>query len=284
MRANNPSAAAKAELACIWPETPKPHVLVSVGTGFPSQSPTDMGAPRGLIWDGFISRVFRGFMSSPFVDSDNGWLSVIDRLSREEKQRHIRLSFEFVGDAPALDDAPAMTLLERQSNACRKDYSAVVRLLWASRFFIEFQSEPVYYLGEYHCKATILFRGDDIRPLVALMCQTYQFPQIKAGNRVVSRLHRYDGVCVTCGRFQQQLDFSVRRLDENISLILAYESALTAPIQGHNKPVHWFLQRQMLNGHLRRWPSGSLCCQNQGVVADNGLTCRGRKRKAAEIQ
>lgn len=284
MRANNPSAAAKAELPCIWPETPNPHVLVSVGTGFSRQGTTDMGAGRGLLWNGFIFRVFRGFMSSPFVDGDNGWLSVIDRLSTEEKQRHIRLSFEFVGHAPALDDAPAMALLERQSSACSQDYSAVVRILWASRFFIELQSEPVYYLGEYQCKATILFRGDDIRPLVALMCQTYQSPQIKVGNRVVSRLHQYDGVCMTCGRFQQQVDFSVRRLDESIRLVLAYESALTAPMQGHNKPVQWFLQRQMLNGHLRRWSSGPLCCQIQGVVADNGATFRGRKRKAAEIQ
>lgn len=284
MRANNPSAAAKLELPCIWPETPNPHVLVSVGTGFSNRGSTDMGAERGLLWDGFISRVFRGFMSSPFVDGDNGWLSVIDRLSTEEKQRYIRLSFEFDGDAPALDDAPAMALLEKQASAYRQDYSAIVRLLWASRFFVEFQSEPVYYLGEYQCKAKILFRGDDIRPLVALMCQTYRYPQIKVGNRVVSRLHQYDGVCMTCGRFQQQLDFSVRRLDESISLVLAYESALAAPVHGHNKPAQWFLQRQMLHGHLRRWPAGPLCCQNQGVIADNGAPCRGRKRKAAEIQ
>lgn len=284
MRANNPSAAAKLELRCLWPQTPRPHVLVSVGTGFSNQGSTDAGAERGLLRDGFIPRVFRGFMSSPFVDGDSGWLSVIESLSAEEKRRHYRLSFQFIGDAPMLDDAPAMPLLESQASVCPQDHLGLVRRLWASRFFIEFQSEPVYCLGEYQCRAKILFQGEDIRSLITLICQKHRFPQIKVGNRVATRLHQYDGVCVACGGFQQQLEFRVRRLDESISLVLAYDSTLTVPLPGHGESAKWFLKRQKLHGNLRRWLAGCSCCVHRNAVADNGALRGGRKRKAAELQ
>lgn len=284
MRANNPSAAARLELRCIWPQTPKPHVLVSVGTGFSNHGSIDDGAERGLLWDGFISRVFRGFMASPFVDGDSGWLSLIENLSAEEKQRYFRLSLQFIGDAPMLDDASAMPLLESQATICLQDHSDLVRRLWASRFFVEFQTEPVYCFGEYQCRAKILFRGEDIRALVALICQKHSFPVIKVGNRVASRLYQHDGVCVTCGRFHQPLDFRVRRLDESISIVLAYNATLTVPLPGHGKSAQWFLQRQMLHGHLRRWEAEPECCGHWNDTAGHGTERGRRKRKAAELQ
>ena len=223
-------------------------------------------------------------MSSPFVDGDSGWLSVIESLSAEEKRRYFRFSFQFIGEAPALDDASAMPLLQRQASICVQDHSELVRLLWASRFFIEFQTEPVYSLGEYQCRAQILFRGEDIKSLVALMCQKHSYPVIKVGNRVASRLHQYDGVCLACGRFHQPLDFRVRRLDESISIVLAYDATLAVPLPGHGKSVKWFLERQMLHGNLRRWHSGPECCGHWNDTAVDGPVRGRRKRKAAELQ
>jgi hypothetical protein len=283
MRANNPSAVARTELRYIWPQTSKPHVLVSIGTGYSRQDSADVGTDRGFLRDGFVSRILRAFMTSPAVDGDSGWLNLIDNLSAEERKRHFRLSLQFTGDPPALDDASSVPHLEAHATSHNEDYSELVRCLWASRFFLEFQNEPCYSAGEYLCQIAIRFEGDDIRPFLEVICQKYSCPQLKQGSRIVSRLYQRDGICETCGHLQLAVSFKVRSLDECVSVRLVYSSTASAPINGDGRSIAWFLERQMLHGHLRRWPSQRPCCRNRLPSRSQQTSRNNRKRKAAEL-
>lgn len=264
MRANNPSSAARSELRCIWPRTPKPNVVVSIGTGYAEIINTGGERDRGVLWDGFIPRTLRGFLSSPSVDGENGWTDLLQNLSDAEKGRHFRISHKFVDQPPSLDDASAIPGLIEAVDRSPLARGKIVRSLWTSRFFLELQATPRYIRGQFHCRAVLLFRGVDVRPLIQVISLNHASVRLMLGTRILSHLDAGDGVCDKCGHFQQHFTFIVRYLDDKVNLTMAYGSEIEELLSGSGKSVNWFLEQQTHEGRLKHWPTEAHKCNRPG--------------------
>lgn len=260
MRANNPSAAARAELRCIWPRTPKPNVVISVGTGYSETACPESERNRSILRDGFIPRTIRGFLASPSIDGESGWTDLLQNLSDAEKRGYHRISHRFAKKPPALDDASAVPGLVKTIGHQHLDCDEIVSALWASRFFMELQAEPEYNRGQYQCQAVVLFRGGDVRPLVRAMSDRHSSLRIMLGSRVLLHLEGGDSSCVGCGHFQHNFTFTIRHLDDIIKLTLAYGGRLEGLLSGSGKSVNWFIEQQTCHGRLRRWAEEGHSC------------------------
>lgn len=260
MRANNPTEPTLWELTCIWPDHPHPHLVLSVGTGYRETSADDTKSDRGIVHDGFIARGVRAFLSSPCLDGERAWLNILNRLDDSDRSRYFRLRYRFQSEPAALDDAPRIPSLGQMVSEFPLDLGKELKALWASRFFFELLAEPEYSRGQYLCRAMILCRFADARPLILAMRQVSFSPRLLMGNLVITDFGNKDHCCAKCGYFQREIGFEVRQLDSVVTMSLAFDRGERSPLASFPKPVNWFVEQQSKSGRWRRWRNTSICC------------------------
>lgn len=260
MRANNPTDAALLEVNCIWPDHHRPHLVLSVGTGYHETSANDTKFDQEILDDGFVARILRAFLSSPCLDGERAWLNILNRLDESDRSRYFRLRYRFQSDPVALDDAPQIFSLGQMVSEFPLDLEKEVKALWASRFFFELLAEPEYSRGQYLCRAMILCRFADARPLIRAMRHEYFSPRLVMGTLVTTDFSNEDHCCVKCGYFQREIGFEVRQLDSAITTSLVFDKGERSPLASFPKPVNWFIEQQSKSGRWRRWKNTSTCC------------------------
>ena len=102
--ANNPLAIALRESGIIWPIAKRHDLLLSVGTGFSTSTPSDPTGFLGRIWEGALPKLCRAMMSSPSMDGKQGFLEALNYLPHLPTPDVFRLDQAIDGTLPELDD------------------------------------------------------------------------------------------------------------------------------------------------------------------------------------
>ena len=260
MRANNPTDPALWELTCIWPDHPRPNLVLSVGTGYREAATNDPKSDQGTFYDGFIIRSIRAFLASPCLDGERAWLNILNRLDDSDRNRYFRLRYRFQNEPAALDDASQVSSLRHLVADFPLSLEKEFKALWASRFFLELLAEPLYSRGQYCCRAMIICRFSDARPLIQAIRRASSSPRLVMGTSVFTDFSNNDHCCTKCGYFQREIEFDVRQLDTVITMSLAFDEGDRSSLASFPKPVNWFIERQKKSGKWSRWRNASECC------------------------
>ena len=104
---NNPIKLALWESLRIDPSLSRPDLMVSVGTGTSRKTKSPRGASfRHVLFDGFISRLWRAYMSS--FDGESNFRDIMNSLDREYREDYKRLNVVLPRNEPAIDNTSRM--------------------------------------------------------------------------------------------------------------------------------------------------------------------------------
>ncbi|OJD25537.1 hypothetical protein ACJ73_03090 [Blastomyces percursus] len=220
---NNPVLLGLSEVRRLWPATPTPDVVVSLGTcSEPEHSPT-ASRFRNVLVDGMFSRGYRSISSS--YDGEDSWKQLKGLLleTRAEKN-YIRLNVPFPpGRRPSMDNAGAMdTLAQWVRKQSLEIEQASVSLLLSSFFFV-LDGKPEFQSGLFHCIGSIRCRAP-ARAVIRLLSSLHptRIDFYKDDMNLGLPLSEED-ICESCGRYRRPAQFFVRHLKEEITLSVRYE-------------------------------------------------------------
>lgn len=187
-------------------------------------------------------------MNSPSLDGENSWTMMVNRLRTEDRDRYRRLNVPLACE-PELDDSESINSLRhltRDFISHMPDITATCQLLWATSFFLELDGAPQFLNGYYSCSASILCRSANNRSLVQTIVRG--FPNayfLTSTDQRLGFLSEQDG-CTFCGSFRKRINFDVKSLDENLTILLAYSGANRRRIGGLPQSVRYLVDRQDL--------------------------------------
>lgn len=269
-------------MSVIWPNSIKPDVAVSVGTGcseWPfSARPAYM---RGILRDGYVPRLLRSLLFSPSLDGQNGWAALMNRISEIDRDRYFRLNLSYEDQDLALDDVDQMSQLQERAMLYILDHhecSRVARALWGASFFFELDSLPSFLNGLYHCQGSILCRRPYSKLMVEQITQRYPRAAFLINNEESSNGTLTNVVCCSaCGYFRQFVHLETQHLDENIDIRLSFDEAHCTNIGGMPQSVSWYIVQQGLNLPFGRPDHG-----RSSRSRDCGCMTRGRRKRRAQ--
>ena len=249
---NNPIKIALWESLQINPTISKPDIVVSLGTGTRAAPSPKTSSFRHVIFDGFIPRLWRSYMSS--LDGQTIWQDFINRIEDGYRADYIRLNVRMVGTRePAIDDIASMDelreIVRAQPRSIQQCRDTIFALL-VSSFYFELSSAPMYTQGRYHCQGVIRCRLEGSATVQVLS-------RIHEGSLVFvtvsENLGQYCGeedLCWSCGQYRKQIDLSVRHPTETITLYLESISQGRRKISAFPQTVHWFMERQQIGSQF----------------------------------
>lgn len=215
IRANCPLRLAVRESMNVWPDAGRPDLAVSMDTGFVRrrlQRNCDSGfSSNGRFKGGFIGRGIRTFLSSPAVDSKEGFEDALDNLPEELKEDVFRLDKDLEENLPELDDAGYIDKLFQITCDIPTD---LARVLLTSSFFFELDEEPILKDGHYCCCGSNLCSKtfpEGILCLVEKEVPSARFVMHNGAN--LGLVQEHDG-CHTCGYYRKRVCFRVSSLHE----------------------------------------------------------------------
>ena len=252
LKHNNPINLALWESRHIWPVLERPDAVVSLGTGM-AKDPTTPTAPnfRHVIYDGFIPRLWRSFMSS--LDGQSIWREIWNRLDTGSRQDFFRLNVKLTGEGPAMDDVDRMEELRycvRQQGNDESSCDKVAFALLVSAFFFELSSVPLFYGGFYYCKGTVRCRipGNAI-------CQTLERLHesrlaFMTDDEILGHFLSYEDLCGKCNRYTKDIEFIVRHPTDSISIYLQSPQQGKRRLSAFPQTIEWFTQQQHLEARF----------------------------------
>ncbi|KAJ5348566.1 uncharacterized protein N7506_001819 [Penicillium brevicompactum] len=263
VRANNPLAIALRESNIIWPMAKRHDLLLSVGTGFSTSSPSDSTGFLDRIWEGALPRLFRAMMSSPSMDGKQGFLEALNYLPHSSTPDIVRLDQAIDGTLPALDDTCS---LEKMSNMDFAVPAELVRSILASAmFFFELDESPVQGNASFYCRGSVLCSRPN--PSEILQRVLVEFPGARFRSGQDHDLGSIDPVdiCQLCGYFRKRVAFRVTSLEERVSIEIANDT-FREKIGGFPKSAIEFLDEQKAHAQFGRadhqsldWPPRRTC-------------------------
>jgi len=106
-RHNNPIKLALWESLRIDPSLSRPDLVVSVGTGTSRKTKSPRATSfRHVLFDGFIPRLWRVYMSS--FNGESNFRDVMNSLDRENREDYKRLNVILPRNEPAIDNINRM--------------------------------------------------------------------------------------------------------------------------------------------------------------------------------
>ncbi|CAG8906180.1 unnamed protein product [Penicillium salamii] len=263
VRANNPLAIALRESGIIWPMVKRYDLLLSVGTGFSTSSPSDSTGFLGRIREGALPRLFRAMMSSPSMDGKQGFLEALNYLPHSSTPDIFRLDQAIDGTLPALDDTCS---LEKMSNMDFAVPAELVRSILASAmFFFELDESPVQGNASFYCRGSVLCSRPN--PTEILQRVLVEFPGARFRSGQDHDLGSIDPVdiCQLCGYFRKRVAFRVTSLEERVSIEISNDT-FREKIGGFPKSTLEFLDEQKAYAQFGRadhqtldWPPRRSC-------------------------
>ncbi|CAG8138277.1 unnamed protein product, partial [Penicillium salamii] len=263
VRANNPLAIALRESGIIWPMVKRYDLLLSVGTGFSTSSPSDSTGFLDRIREGALPRLFRAMMSSPSMDGKQGFLEALNYLPHSSTPDIFRLDQAIDGTLPALDDTCS---LEKMSNMDFAVPAELVRSILASAmFFFELDESPVQGNASFYCRGSVLCSRPN--PTEILQRVLVEFPGARFRSGQDHDLGSIDPVdiCQLCGYFRKRVAFRVTSLEERVSIEISNDT-FREKIGGFPKSTLEFLDEQKAYAQFGRadhqtldWPPRRSC-------------------------
>ncbi|KKZ60267.1 hypothetical protein EMCG_04994 [[Emmonsia] crescens] len=246
-RHNNPIRLGLSEVRRLWPRTPKPQVVISLGTGTvakilkPSYS-------RNILLDGWLPRIYRSYMSS--FDGEDIWNELHDELDNQSCKNYFRFNHSFVGARPSMIDISAM---EKISRSIQKHPPMVDKMeealstLLASSLFLEMDTLPEFRTGFFHCVGSIKCYGPT-RPIIrALLALRPTRHEIYKDDINLGLYLSEDDICPECHRYCRPVRFTVRHLLEKMTMTLRSNDT-TLFLNGFPNSAQWFIDEQGLDG------------------------------------
>ncbi|CAG8017029.1 unnamed protein product [Penicillium salamii] len=263
VRANNPLAIALRESGIIWPMAKRHDLLLSVGTGFSTSTPSDSTGFLGRIREGALPRLFRAMMSSPSMDGKQGFLEALNYLPHSSTPDIFRLDQAIDGTLPALDDTCSLAKMSNMDFAVPAEL--VRSILASAMFFFELDESPVQGNAYFHCRGSVLCSRP--HPAEILQRVLAEFPGARFQSGQDHDLGSIDPVdiCQFCGYFRKRVDFRVTSLEERVSIEIAND-AFREKIGGFPKSALEFLDEQKAYAQFGRadhqnldWPPRRSC-------------------------
>lgn len=247
---NNPLAVALYEAKFLWPKQGEPDFALSVGTGTAQvSSPLLKHFPQSPVRDRFVKRIFKTFMRS--LDGEVIWNEVVRSQSTTSRTRLHRLNIIFSGKEPGLDDLNVIPALQEETERqCSGDMllRPVIDSIWASMFYFELESVPVFSRGYYHCVGHISCRLDLNNEARAAM-----YERLAAS----SAFFLVDGHPIPCvdrkfllkakPPFRKQVKFGIKHLHETLGITIRGVTLKPQLISGMPKMVDELIQLQELD-------------------------------------
>ncbi|EAS29982.3 uncharacterized protein CIMG_08728 [Coccidioides immitis RS] len=243
---NNPIHLGLSEVRRLWPTTPEPDVVISLGTGSESiaRSPKAMTF-RNILMDGFISRGYRSLNSS--YDGEETWRQIWNLLDEPTRTRYIRVNYPFpAGGPPAMNNTEAIEPLGRwvQKQLSQGIKQAAIMLL-VSSFYFEVDIMPEFYSGGFHCRGSIRCRAPAHSVIKALkgLCPAplYFFKESVNLGLCLSE----DDICYKCRNYIRPVRFFARDLREDITLSLQCGESRKL-LSSFPNTLQWFIDMQGL--------------------------------------
>ena len=163
---NCPSAIAEWETRFIWPSKPDdPDFALSLGTGTLSEEGVGTGiqSEDGVsITNRFLLRVWNSWKQ--WLNAEEGYTRYINSVPQKSRPRYHRLSINFDGNEPGLDDALKIPDMKKSVTRTIKleegRITAVVDAIIASMFYFELDGLPNLEAGRFQCSGYIYCRAD----------------------------------------------------------------------------------------------------------------------------
>ena len=279
---NNPALMVRYECELLWPdrchflETDKGHIdyMVSLGTGSSSSGERIVMGPHSPVKTKSWFRLVESFVDH--LDSELQWEKFMFGIPPKWHSRYHRFNIFFQGREPALDDVQAIERLKHQAKIAIASSSETLLTkdhMIASIFYFELDSFPQHRGGAYKCKGTILCR----LPLkYGGRKKLYQWLLRSSATFIVSgRLIP----CITSvpkgtPPFRQQVDFTIKSLDEQLQLSIGGITSRPTLISGMPNRLRHFIAAQGLQS-----PFG--CSDHR--MAEKPLPTVPSKRKSEDI-
>ncbi|KFA53721.1 hypothetical protein S40293_09644 [Stachybotrys chartarum IBT 40293] len=158
---NNPASIALQEVAALFPNTPEPSLVVSLGTGSARVERPDTSTPRSFWRDSFCLRVFRAFCQ--YGNSRRAWQQLLSHHKLGKTGEYFRFDVEFEGPEPSLDDVSVMEEIGEIARETMLDSPALDSLVLRMRaelFVFELDPERSieFVNGMYECVGKIFCR------------------------------------------------------------------------------------------------------------------------------
>ncbi|KAK5093232.1 hypothetical protein LTR70_004875 [Exophiala xenobiotica] len=258
---NNPVNIALWESRVLWPTITKPDVVLSLGTCTREVTPSPIvGTPKLSIRDAFPFRIARTFWTS--MDGQATWRDLMNRLDPEAQKDFFRLSIEYPGQEPAMDDHSAMDGL---ASAVRlhavgvMERAEVLMALLVSSLFFELSSLPVVVGGRISCEGFIRCRTPSaLRALLRLYPHGLE---VFHGNTSLAYWVDARDICGTCNRYSKRITFTASSLEEIVEIGVRWDGlARSRFLSGMPQKLSWFVHMQGLHDVF-----GRLACTSRSA-------------------
>jgi hypothetical protein len=284
--ANCPVKVALRESSLLWPNSRRPNVVVSVGTGYLDQEEEEPPSAHRrppishVLSQGYIKRAKDAFLNSAAVDGSQGWKEARDSIPENLKDDVFRLDVA-LKRLPELDDAASIDDLASLSYAIP---DRLVHILLSTSFFFELDAEPLLSSQVFRCEGSILCSRDDPRRVLSQL--TSEIPEavfMTDSGENLGTVDMHDG-CQICGYYRKRVSFSVGCLEDDIQIGIA-DSPNLYKIGGFPTSIQEIVKNMGMEAefgrpdhYLDRWPRSRHCFCARGKRRGTGSAPKNTKR------
>lgn len=225
----------------MWPWEPPLGILLSIGTGTSGSAGRPASTRRHFFWP-----LLDTLMKS--MDGRASWLSFMNQTTPREQDALYRLDVQLQGPEPALDAADQMDNLIQQAitqGVGEDGRRCLLRLLTQSLFF-ELASAPDQECsgGLFRCVGSLRCRIPGRTFLAAMHRLDPSRKQFLLNGQRLRRDVVTGSTCPSCGRYCVPIRFSVRRLQDVVSLSIRFANGQQLSIGGFPQTIRWFMKQQ----------------------------------------
>jgi hypothetical protein len=141
----------------LWPEKQGLDFGLSLGTGARKTLLTTKLGPQSPVKEGCAWRIFNAFLER--IDGEREWWRFRNSLPKDVRQHFYRLNIVLPGKEPSIDDISSIPSLKTETEdflANNPGYMTnVLDSIYASLFYFELDSLPVFTDGVYFCNGSV---------------------------------------------------------------------------------------------------------------------------------
>lgn len=263
VRYNNPVGLAVEEAARLFPETPRPSIVVSFGTGSPRHRAVRAAQSKSYRVSKirakkarsarFASRLFQAFLKQG--DSTVAWKQLLSHTKSHDYGEFFRFDVEFDGKGPSLDDVTNLEGLEELAQASLVSSSAMDRLarcIRAEAFYFELDGDPPYKNGVYECSGHIFCRllpeSEELEELLTQL--DHNDASLTVSGRKLAG--KFQNGLTPSGAFSKRCKFYLRDKHIPFSIVLTDGGSASCNISGSPFTLEWLREAQQIDAPFGR--------------------------------
>ncbi len=251
---NNPASIAIQEAAALFPSTPDPSLVVSLGTGSARGGLPDTSMPRRFWRDSFLFRILRAFWQHG--NSRRAWKQLLSCQRVGRVGEFFRFDIEFEGREPPLDnvfDMKEISEIARETMLGSPELNKLAHRIRAELFVFELDlGRPFQFInGTYECTGRILCRLRAKTPeLDALIAQLAKASAVLLlEDRILPGSFQDRSARSDDGNFQKEVRFRTLSRTEPFKISLR-EGGDDSPISGSPFTLQSLIEAQSLDARF----------------------------------